>query len=394
MDRRSKHTNQSDADAMIKVAKEILKEQAEHIELALSAELFEQWQSAHSDEKFAFFLALAETFDVDSSEIDSANQAYQQAPSAKHFARLQRAAEPSRRELIRRLNRVPGGTVNLVSMRCDLLEHLKTHEALSRVDYDFQHLFTSWFNRGFLTLEQISWRTPAHVLEKIIRYESVHEIQNWADLRRRVDPDDRLCFAFFHPAMPDEPLIFVEVALLDKQPNSIDAILRGDACDLDKINTAAFYSISNCQVGLRGISFGNSLIKQVVSVLSSQFPSINQFMTLSPIPGFRQWTDSNETNPEPQNLLALAAQYLANEKNSRGQPLDAVARFHLSNGAEIYDVHEMADSSAKGHQQSYGVMVNYRYVKADIAKNHERYIGEHHVASSKRIQTLAKKAGR
>jgi len=283
-------------------------------------------------------------------------------------------------------------------MRDDLIGFLKTTPELGKLDVDFKHLFGSWFNRGFLVLRPINWSSPAHILEKIITYESVHEIQSWNDLRRRLEPDDRRCFAFFHPAMPDEPLIFVEVALTKGTPNSVQNILLEERTPIaaDQADTAAFYSISNCQSGLAGISFGNSLIKTVVQQLLRELPQIATFVTLSPIPGLMRWLEeSGHANKAVDAVMKmrLAAYYLLNVKHRNGQPRDPVARFHLNNGALVEAVHADADISAKGMAQSSGVMVNYRYDLNRISENHEAFANQHAVVAMKPIRSLAADAG-
>jgi malonyl-CoA decarboxylase len=284
------------------------------------------------------------------------------------------------------------------------------------------HLFSSWFNRGFLVLRRIDWSTPANILEKIIRHEAVHEIKSWDDLRRRIDPPDRHCYAFFHPALVDEPLIFVEVALMRDIPGAIAPILAAERelLDPEKATTAAFYSISNCQRGLAGVSFGNFLIKQVVEEVSRDTSRLSNFVTLSPAPGFADWlrrerqtddsvaldaedraalekldveswwerTDIREEIEEP--LLRAAAWYFLHARNRRGLPLDAVARFHLGNGARLEQIHVLADASAKGLHQSYGVMVNYLYDLDDIEKNHEAYAANRTIAASNAVKKLSR----
>jgi malonyl-CoA decarboxylase len=243
-------------------------------------------------------------------------------------------------------------------------------------------------------LRPISWSSPAHILEKIITYESVHEIENWDDLRRRLQPEDRRCFAFFHPAMPDEPLIFVEVALTEGTPDSIQKILLEgrDVIGADNADTAAFYSISNCQAGLAGISFGNSLIKTVVQHVLRELPQIQNFVTLSPIPGLVKWLNEIglfDANADDETQIKLAASYLLNAKNQNGQPRDAVARFHLNNGALVAAVHANADISKNGMAQSCGVMVNYRYDLLRISEHHEAFANKQTVVSEKSVKALA-----
>jgi malonyl-CoA decarboxylase len=340
---------------------------------------------------------------------------------------LHDAAEPRSQELIRRLNLAKDGTRALVRMREDLFglrRELRQEEAdpdlidaADSLDSDFEHLFASWFNRGFLVLRHIDWTTPAHILEKIIRYEAVHEITGWDDLRRRIEPTDRRCFAFFHPALVDEPLIFVEVALTAGIAPAIAPILahEREPLPLKAATTAIFYSISNCQKGLAGVTFGNFLIKQVVEDLAREIPSLKTFVTLSPVPGFSAWLDRERRSDAPQGLtrddvealrvidepdwqtdkakcetvrkalIPAAAAYFLRAKNERGRPLDPVARFHLGNGARLERLNFLGDVSAKGLAQSRGLMVNYLYDLSAIEKNHETYANLGTVAASSAV---------
>ena len=333
------------------------------------------------------------------------------------------ASEPRRQELFRRLNLAPGGTAALVRMREQLMDALDHREDLAAVDDDFVHLFTSWFNRGFLVLRHIDWSTPAIVLEKIIRYEAVHAIRDWEDLRRRIDPPDRRCYAFFHPALVDEPLIFVEVALAREIPGAIAPILATgrEIVEPDKMRTAVFYSISNCQRGLAGVSFGNFLIKQVVEDINREMPKLATFVTLSPVTNFADWLKRERANeastalnasrqgavraarrcriggatPEKaarlqEPLMRAAAFYFLRARSPRGLPVDAVARFHLGNGARLERINWLADTSDKAMAQAHGLMVNYQYDLGDIEKNHEAYAeGRTVVASERRAAPAA-----
>ena len=362
--------------------------------MSLAQLILERYADLDNDDKLAWFLLLANDMDVPAEVTIAAIKAYQDAPSAKNYEAMTAAVEPARLQLIRRLNQTHDATAKLVAMREDLIRFLPKHPDLGKLNVDFKHLFASWFNRGFLVLRPINWSSPAHILEKIITYESVHEIENWDDLRRRLQPDDRRCFAFFHPAMPDEPLIFVEVALTKGTPNSIQSVLleNRDAMAAEKADTAAFYSISNCQGGLAGISFGNSLIKTVVQHLLRELPQIRNFVTLSPIPGLVKWlreTGNFDADATAKTHLQLAAHYLLNAKHHRGQPYDPVARFHLNNGALVGAVHANADKSKNGMAQSCGVMVNYRYDLSRISENHEAFANQQTVIAEKSVKTLA-----
>ena len=362
--------------------------------MSLAQLILERYADLDDDDKLAWFLLLANDMDVPAEVAIAAIKAYQDAPSAKNYEAMTARVEPARLQLIRRLNQTHDATAKLVAMREDLIRFLPEHHDLGKLNVDFKHLFASWFNRGFLVLRPINWSSPAHILEKIITYESVHEIENWDDLRRRLQPDDRRCFAFFHPAMPDEPLIFVEVALTKGTPNSIQSVLleNRDAMAAEKADTAAFYSISNCQVGLAGISFGNSLIKTVVQHLLRELPQIRNFVTLSPIPGLVKWlreTGNFDADATAETHMKLAAHYLLNAKHHRGPPHDPVARFHLNNGALVGAVHANADKSKNGMAQSCGVMVNYRYDLSRISENHEAFANQQTVIAEKSVKMLA-----
>ena len=362
--------------------------------MSLAQSILDRYAGFDDEQKMGLFTLLANQMDISCGDAAVALQTYESTPTAANYAALTKLVEPARLQLIRRLNQTQDATTQLVAMRHDLLRLLDRQPNLVKLDIDFKNLFTTWFNRGFLVLRPINWGSPAHILEKIISYESVHAIQSWDDLRRRLQPDDRRCFAFFHPAMPDEPLIFVEVALTQGAPNSIQIILSEThrslaAADAD---TATFYSISNCQAGLAGISFGNSLIKTVVQYLSRDLPQIKTFVTLSPIPGLVKWLreiNQFDETPNPQTLLPLAAHYLLKAKHRSDQPRDPVARFHLNNGALVEAVHADADISANGLAQSCGVMVNYRYDLNKISTNHEAYANQQSVVASKAVKSLA-----
>ncbi|MCK7614670.1 malonyl-CoA decarboxylase [Roseibium sediminicola] len=361
--------------------------------LSLAASILQRYQEMDDDGKLAFFQHLAGDMNIDPDKVRATLEAYEADPSKQSYRAFMAAVEPDRQELIRRLNQIPGATEMLVRMRADLLRLGGKDHALQALDQDFRHLFVSWFNRGFLVLRPISWESPAHILEKIIAYEAVHEIASWEDLRRRLVPGDRRCFAFFHPAMPDEPLIFVEVALTSEIPGSIQDLLAEDREPItaDKAKTAVFYSISNCQEGLAGISFGNSLIKQVAADLATELPGLRTFVTLSPIPGLTRWLVDEDipfAEAGEKQLRQLAAHYLLSAKRGDGQPLDPVARFHLGNGAQVHAVHAEADISEKGRVQSAGVMVNYLYDLGKVAQNHERFANQQEIAASSDIRNL------
>ena len=376
-------------------------------------ELLEQYELLCREEKLEFFLNLEKNFNANESAVTIAFGNYSKNPSSANTNRLAKVAEPRRHELMRRLNQAPGATHDLVSMRTDLLLCIKDNPELTAVDETFVHLFTSWFGRGFLILRTIDWSTSAAILERIIRYEAVHAIKGWDDLRSRIDPPNRRCFAFFHPALTDEPLIFIEVALSSEIPGSINPILddlSARGVDSSKFTTATFYSISNCQPGLKNISFGNFLIRQVVEELQAEFSSIKHFVTLSPIPGFRRWlnveneedieelvaqkalvrtmSDTTEAIEEKADVLRrLVFNYLMRAKKGK-YPADPVARFHLGNGALVHQVHTSADLSDKGRAQSFGAMANYLYDLRYIERNHENYVTEGNIEYADKLKPL------
>ena len=379
--------------SLVELANELVEGAAEASGLASAAAILSSYASLDDESKLAFFRMMAVEMNISADKVRQALDAYEAAPSKDTYRDFAAAAEPPRQELIRRLNRVPGATGSLVRMRADLLRLGRGEPDLEALDLDFRHLLSSWFNRGFLVLRRISWESPAHVLEKIIAYEAVHAIDSWDDLRRRLEPADRRCFAFFHPAMPDEPLIFVEVALMRGIAHSIQALLAEgrEVRPTEEADTAVFYSISNCQPGLAGISFGNSLIKQVAADLSQELPELRTFVTLSPLPGFVKWLDEIAIDASTAGgplLCAYAAHYLVHEKDRSGMPVDPVARFHLGNGAIVHQVHAEADTSAKGKRQSAGLMVNYLYDLGRVAQNHDLFATKGEIAQSQQIRAF------
>lgn len=374
------------------LARDLLGTQGEVSGSTLARLILDQYAQADRSGKKAFFEFLLRDLEIDPVEVVETLKDYKASPSKRSYRAYATASEPKRQELLRRLNQVRGGTQRLVSMRRDLLQMTREDSKLEPLDVDFQHLFASWFNRGFLVLRHINWSSPAEVLEKIIAYEAVHAIDSWDDLRRRLQPDDRRCFGFFHPAMPDEPLIFVEVALTQGIPNSVQTLLADGRAPIDaeEADTAVFYSISNCQAGLAGISFGNSLIKQVAADLSRELAALDTFVTLSPIPGLTKWLDENTTPAlDAATLDVQAAHYLLTAKRDDKLPVDPVARFHLGNGAAVHAVHADADISENGMRQSKGAMVNYLYDLSLITTNHEQFVTEKTVAASPAVLALS-----
>jgi malonyl-CoA decarboxylase len=392
----------------------LLSERGEVSGAALARDALAAYDALPANAFQPYISLLAKDFSPAPISIAAAAAAYAIDPSPHNLVALQRAVESPRQKLFRRLNVAPGATAALVDMRRRLLRELKANPDWVGVDADLEHLFGSWFNRGFLRLERIDWRTPALILEKLIEYEAVHEIAGWKDLHRRL-ASDRRCFAFFHPALPEEPLIFIEVALTERISTTVAPLLDPDSPEVDpaRADCAMFYSITNCQDGLRGISFGNLLIKQVVHELGREFPRLKTFATLSPVPGFRAWLASIARghavsvpdlarlderdwfeNPAVAErlrppLMGLCAHYLTAVKKD-DEPLDAVARFHLGNGARMEKLNWLADTSKPGMQRSAGIMVNYLYRLADVEKNHEAFVREHDVAASHELKKLAR----
>jgi malonyl-CoA decarboxylase len=407
---------------LVELCEALLSGRGEASGVALATEILARYATLTIGPRIAFFEALQTTFGHDRVRIDSAIAAWRQSPTEENAAELHRASEPRRLELFRRLNLAPGGTAALVRMREQLLDAIDHRDDLAAIDNDFVHLFSSWFNRGFLVLRRIDWSTPAAILQKIIHYEAVHQIRDWDDLRRRIDLPDRRCYAFFHPALVDEPLIFVEVALTREIPGAIAPILadKRNIVDLERATTATFYSITNCQRGLNGVSFGHFLIKQVVEEVSRELPRVSTFVTLSPAPNFANWLkheraqeaslalDAHDRevlaaldkpdwwrDPEAaeelrETLLRAAAWYYMRARNSRGLPADAVARFHLGNGARLERLDWLGDTSERALAQSYGLMVNYLYDLDYIERNHEAYAQQHAIVAASAVSRLAR----
>jgi malonyl-CoA decarboxylase len=410
-----------DSSGVVALCEGLLSGRGEASGTVLARDVLDSYRSLDDAGRVEFFEVLARAFGPDRDQVERAIDLWRSgvggAGGGLHFA-----SEPRRQELFRRLNRAPGATGALVGMRADLLDLSKDRKDLDSVNRDLVHLLASWFNRGFLVLRKIDWSTPANILEKVIRYEAVHEIHDWDDLRRRIDPVDRRCYAFFHPALNDEPLIFVEVALTEGIPGAIAPLLAVDRqpVPIERARTAVFYSISNTQRGLAGISFGNFLIKQVVEELRRELPKLDTFVTLSPVPGFMRWIKREKElplNDDDRALLAhldddnwiddaelaarlraviepLAAYYFLKAKNPRGKPVDSVARFHLGNGARLEQINWLGDVSPKGLRESAGIMVNYLYRLDDIEKNHEAYANDDEVVASNAVKKLLKTEGR
>ena len=380
----------------------------EYSSLLLAERILNAYEKLEADDRIAFFSLLLDEYDVDAMAVRAAADAYSVKADAANLRALTAAAEPRRQELLRRINLAPGGTRRLVKMREHLLKAMRDRPEFGRIDTDFLHLFSAWFNRGFLMLQPIDWTTSAHILEKIIAYEAVHEIESWRELRRRLEPADRYCYGFFHPSMEDEPLVFVEVALTDEIPSGIGEILQRDADAEIPANPscAIFYSISNCHAGLAGVSFGNFLIKQVATSLKMRQPQLKTFATISPAPGFRRWLESVATNDAEitqlienfdedadeaarERMGSLAAYYFVDARNDAGEPHDPVARFHLKNGARLERINVLGNPSDKGMDRSFGLMVNYVYDLSRVEENHEKYVRDNQVICSATVRKSA-----
>ena len=421
-------------ETLIDRCETLLSRRGEATSLALAREILDRYGALDTDEQSCFFIEMMNQFSVDERHLNQMIEAWKadQQPGAakdspKHkssthsqglIRQIHSASEPRSQELIRRLNRAPRGTQDLVSMRADLLLAIAKGAELKQLDNDFHHLFSSWFNRGFLELRLINWdNTPALILEKIISYEAIHEINGWDELRLRVAAEDRRLYGFFHPALSAEPLIFVEVAMMAGIPRAITPILAKQRQQLEPsaATTAVFYSISNCQKGLQGISFGNFLIKQVVEELRHEFTNLSQFVTLSPLPEMRHWVsqqvEQNKLSEMPKPLQQtmhslyqskdalgvdhlllekLTAWYLLKAKKSNGSPFDYVSRFHLGNGACLEQINCEADPSDSRMESSWGVMVNYLYDLNSIEHNHEAFANQKTVICSESVQRLVK----
>jgi len=411
---------------LAQLCEDLLSGRGEASGVALAREILSRYAELKTGPRITFFEVLARRFGPDRARLSAAVAAWQASPLDLTTAEVHRASEPRRLELFRRLNLAPGGTAALVRMREQLIDAMDHRDDLAVIDDDFLHLFSSWFNRGFLVLRSIDWSTPASLLEKIIRYEAVHAIRDWNDLRARIDSPDRRCYAFFHPALIDEPLIFVEVALTRGIPTAIDPILsaKGERVEPERATTAVFYSISNCQRGLAGVSFGHFLIKQVVEEVSRQIPRISTFVTLSPAPNFAEWLkreraseasvaldeedrealkaldrldwwrDEETAEAVREPLLRAAAWYYLRARTSRGTPRDSVARFHLGNGARLERLDFLADTSERALRQSHGLMVNYLYDLEHIERNHEAYAQQHAIVAAGAITRLVRAPAR
>jgi malonyl-CoA decarboxylase len=391
---------------------------------ARAAHLAETYLHLNDEGRQRFLKLIAQEFGPDPAAVATAHAAYQAAVGTpeqwKAEAALRGAMRSARIRILTQFNAIPQGVKFLVDLRADLLRYLENDRELAVLDRELESRLSAWFDVGFLELQRLTWNSPAALLEKLIEYEAVHEIRSWADLKNRLDSDRRL-YAFFHPRMPAEPLIFVEVALTDNLAGNVQALLDEHApvFDYRKADTAIFYSISNTQVGLRGVSFGNFLLKRVIDDLRRDFPRLDKFATLSPMPGLAAWVrknpqvlaeagiemplehlstanwadDKHQARFLREPLLRLGARYLATAKQKGGEsgpPFDPVSRFHLGNGARIERLNYLGDSSAKGFRQSFGLMVNYRYLLEELEDNLEAFASSGKIAMVPAIRRLAK----
>ena len=371
--------------------------------LNYSEELFDYLSNCDHKTLISFFEYLEKDYDLEIASISEILKNYNKKKEYIFYKDIKKISESKRSKIFRRLNSTQHGTINLVKLRKKLLDLLDKYPNFRKIDLDLSSLFKDWFNRGFLILKPIDWETPANILEKIIEYEAVHQIKSWDELRSRLEPEDRKCFAYFHPAMEDEPLIFIEVALTEDIPEKISQILNPDRSVINsqEATTAVFYSISNCQKGLQGISFGNFLIKQVARDLQNNFKNLSKFVTLSPVPGFSKWLKSNDTIlfDKIYNKLSLnkiqKSETILNENilkyffisnRSDNLPNDPVARFHLGNGAILEKINFLSNISENGLEQSLGYMVNYLYNLEEVELNHEKYVVDKKINTSKSLE--------
>jgi len=413
-------TGAGKADKLEELCEALLSVRGDASGVAMAQTILNTYRGLDDDGRLRFFTFLAARFEPNAENVAARARAYLDAPGPDTLETLAAETRAPRLEFFRRLNLAPGGTAKIVALRADLLDALRDNPQLKPVDRDLVHLFGSWFNRGFLVLRPIDWTTPAAILEKIIEYEAVHEIRGWDDLKRRLKPADRRCFGFFHPSPIDEPLIFVEVALMREMPESIQGLLdEKERASRKAPNTAVFYSISNCQKGLAGISFGSFLIKQVANDQAAEIGTLNTFVTLSPVPGFARWLsaergDENGMLTDDQRaaltaldtpgwaqdretadalrplMTGLCAHFLTRVKGRGDRPADPVARFHLGNGARLERVNWLADIAERGLEQAHSLMVNYLYDLKEIETNHEAFANTGEVAVASAVAKQAR----
>ena len=410
-----KNIKKNDIDSILFLCDDLISIKGAAFGITVARDVAKLYQTLSLDNKLFFFKRINEKYKASFTKVNEAINQYKISPNEKTLASLFKSSEGKRRELFRRMNMAPNGTSIIVGLREDLLKILKDNNELRGLDDDLRHLFRAWFNPGFLKLEKITWNTKAAVLEKIIKYERVHQMKNMNELKRRLG-EDRRFFSYFHPALEDEPIIFVEVALTNGLGKSIQKLMKPSSGEQKKHDTATFYSISNCQEGLSRVTLGNFLIKRVVYEIQEELPHIKNFGTLSPIPGFAEWFSYLEENKiknildnlTNQNvsflkskdlkigdnriienkdaIIKLVTHYIVNEKSQKGLPVNDVSRFHLGNGAIVDDIIVNANISEAGFKRSFGIMVNYLYELKDIEKNHEDYINNKKVICSDKLK--------
>jgi len=410
-----KDIKENDLDSTLSLCDDLISHKGAAFGITVARDITELYQSLSSENKLLFFKKINNKYKPSFTKVNETIENYTKSQNEKTLSDLFKVSEGKRRELFRRMNMAPNGIAIIVALREDLLKILKNNKELSALDNDLRHLFRAWFNPGFLKLEKITWDTKAAVLEKIIKYERVHQMKDMNELKRRLG-EDRRFFSYFHPALEDEPIIFVQVALTNGLGKSIQELMKPLSGDKKNYDTATFYSISNCQEGLSRVTLGNFLIKRVVYEIQEELPHIKNFGTLSPIPGFADWFSYLEEskiknilgNLTKQNvfflkskdmkigdnriienkeaIIKLVAHYIINEKNQKGLPMNDVSRFHLGNGAIVEDIVVNANISETGFKRSYGVMVNYLYELKNIEKNHEDYMNDKKVIFSEKLK--------
>ena len=407
----------NDLESIISLCDNLISNKGAAFGITVARDITDLYHTLSPDNKLLFFKKINEKFKPDHNKVNSAIETYKREQNDKNLFKLFITSEGKRRELFRRVNMSPNGISTIVSLREDLLQILNDNKDLKPLDNDLRELFKSWFNPGFLKLTKITWDTKAAVLEKIIQYERVHKIKDMNELKRRLG-EDRRFFSYFHPALDDEPIIFVQVALTNGLGKSIQEIMKPTTGNEKKYDTATFYSISNCQEGLTRVTLGNFLIKRVVYEIQEELPNIKNFGTLSPIPGFRDWFATLDQGviqnilgkipystvsflrssslkvgdgrivSNKKAIIKLVAHYLMNEKNKKDLPINDVCRFHLGNGAIIEDIVINANVSEVGFNRSFGVMVNYLYELKNIEKNHEDYVNNKNIIISDKLKKL------
>ena len=414
-----KDIKKNDIDTILSLCDDLISNKGAAFGITVARDVTKLYQALSFDNKLIFFKKINEKYKANFTEVDEAINFYKISPNEKTLANLFKVSSGKRRELFTRMNMAPNGTSVIIELREDLLKILKDNKDLKVIDDDLRYLFKGWFNPGFLKLEKITWDTKAAVLEKIIKYERVHQMKDMNELKRRLG-EDRRFFSYFHPALEDEPIIFVQVALTKGLGKSIQELMKPSNNEKKNYDTATFYSISNCQEGLSRVTLGNFLIKRVVYELQEELPHIKNFGTLSPIPGFTEWfsylvdskiknilTDfkdkdlsflkskdlkigDNRIIEHKEALIKLVTHYIINEKNKDGLPMNDVCRFHLGNGAIVEDIVINANISEQGFKRSYGVMINYLYELNTIEKNHEEYMNNKKVIVSDKIKKYIK----